>query len=481
MISRISRKITGIRARSTCEFAPKISTCHFLHTYAEVDLGNGVVQIPALWLRDVSEWQRHTLQRAVNMAAVPSDLGITSCTVNRERDVLQVTWSTSQGTAVPPPTTSADVDCPVLTRVSQLSKVPPHARGVVGAATSWAADGTLRTEFSLPWLRKHAPGSMTADAAWAAVHQPVPQAEWAASAWPTAQPSDSAVPDVPHASWQPFVAPGHGQHVWLPAVQYSDAMSSPEGLRDWLSLLARHGFGIVSGVPATEAATEALCRRVTWPRPSMYSAGMWRTEVRPAEASQDTAYTADALPLHTDGTYFEAAPGVQVFHATAAADSSGYSILADAFAIARHLAVTHPDAHAWLTTNAVPFQYCDSERTYLAHHVPIQLAASGDMYVDFHYNALDRAALVPPAGEPNPAQWVQAGYEAVQALERAMADPAFHLQFLLQPGTVLAFDNRRVLHGRTAFTLTSGRTLVGCYMDQEEVHSRLVATTAACS
>jgi gamma-butyrobetaine dioxygenase len=47
----------------------------------------------------------------------------------------------------------------------------------------------------------------------------------------------------------------------------------------------------------------------------------------------------------------------------------------------------------------------------------------------------------------------------------------------LRPGDLVAFDNTRLLHGRTAFTLpnTAGlaRHLQGCYVDRDGLYSRL--------
>ena len=44
----------------------------------------------------------------------------------------------------------------------------------------------------------------------------------------------------------------------------------------------------------------------------------------------------------------------------------------------------------------------------------------------------------------------------------------------LAPGDVLAFDNRRILHGRDGYTEGTGqRFLRGCYGERDELHSRI--------
>jgi gamma-butyrobetaine dioxygenase len=53
-------------------------------------------------------------------------------------------------------------------------------------------------------------------------------------------------------------------------------------------------------------------------------------------------------------------------------------------------------------------------------------------------------------------------------------DARFQLRFRHGPGDLMAFDNRRVLHARTAFEPSTGaRHLRGCYVDTDELRSRI--------
>ena len=45
------------------------------------------------------------------------------------------------------------------------------------------------------------------------------------------------------------------------------------------------------------------------------------------------------------------------------------------------------------------------------------------------------------------------------------------IEITLQPGELVAFDNRRVLHGRSAYHSTERRHLQGCYIDIDAVRS----------
>lgn len=62
--------------------------------------------------------------------------------------------------------------------------------------------------------------------------------------------------------------------------------------------------------------------------------------------------------------------------------------------------------------------------------------------------------------------------EAYSALGALIDAPEKTLKFRLEPGEVMMFHNRRLLHGRTAFDASSGaRKLHGCYLDMDMIES----------
>ena len=68
----------------------------------------------------------------------------------------------------------------------------------------------------------------------------------------------------------------------------------------------------------------------------------------------------------------------------------------------------------------------------------------------------------------------EAFYAAYLAYWRLLREEGISIR--LRAGEVLCFDNRRVLHGRSAFDPSSGRRhLQGCYVDRDMVQSRLRA------
>jgi trimethyllysine dioxygenase len=197
--------------------------------------------------------------------------------------------------------------------------------------------------------------------------------------------------------------------------------------------------------------------------------GMWRTEVR--AGGNDTAYQAIPLPAHTDGTYFQDAPGLQVFHCIQNDEGGGgASLLVDGFTVAAALATLSPAAYSFFSSTPLPFRFLDTEHSYSAWHRVFETDAAGRL-VSFNFNNDDRAPLVPPHGAP--ASLVQDFYEHLPALLQCIRSERAELWFQLTPGLVLVFDNRRLLHGRSGFSVSSSRVLSGCYINEEEWRSKL--------
>ena len=83
-----------------------------------------------------------------------------------------------------------------------------------------------------------------------------------------------------------------------------------------MDFVRSHGIALVRGVPTTEAGTEALALKVGGHlRSTLYGPGMWATSAEAAageEGFRDSAYSSDALALHTDCGYLADPPGIQV-------------------------------------------------------------------------------------------------------------------------------------------------------------------------
>ena len=293
----------------------------------------------------------------------------------------------------------------------------------------WAHDGHVST-FDPQWLWAHRPGVRRADPA------SIPP-----SLWRTAD-----LPDGP---------PHHAA---------ADILESDGALRAWLHDTKRLGLTLVTGIVGGGEASMAIARRIGFLRETNFGLTF---EVVNRPDPNNLAYTAIELPLHTDLPNQELAPGLQFLHCIANEAQGGGSVFADGFALAQALRAQDLQAFEALTQIRVPFRFHDREVDIRVRRPVITLDADGTLR-EIAYNAHIADLIDLPSDE------VDAWYRAYRAYMRLSRDPAFRIAFKMQPGQMVVFDNRRVLHGREAFDPSTGfRHLHGCYVDRGEFDSRL--------
>jgi len=348
------------------------------------------------------------------------------------------------------------------------------------------SDGRSRLRLPLLWLRDHCPGPQTqhpqtrqrlidtfrlpADIAARTLeveaHGQRLRIEWAHEDHVSCFPAEflaglRADPEVLPVARRTWDADSIRRQ--LPQLPYAAMLSEESTLREFLERVERDGFCFVEGVPATPEATCAVARRIAYVRETIFG-GYW--DFTANLEHKDTAYTAAAIGPHTDGTYSLDAPGYQMFHCLAAECTGGENVLIDGFRIAEIMRRDHRDAYRLLTEVAIPGQYQDYDRGIhlMARRPLFRLNAAGEL-VQVSYNNHDRAPfLLPPEG-------LKALYAALATFARLCADPLLQYRRRLLPGSVLLFDNWRVLHARDAYR--GYRRLAGVYLNKEDVESRL--------
>jgi gamma-butyrobetaine dioxygenase len=189
--------------------------------------------------------------------------------------------------------------------------------------------------------------------------------------------------------------------------------------------------------------------------------------------------------LHLTNTlrYFENPPRFQALHCLRNRVEGGQSYFVDGFASAEKLEQTDKNR---LRSHAMPFEY-DNDGHYLQRsHVVLPP----------NFDELQSAMNWSPPfqGRPTGYKSVEAElghYEALHALETNLNSPEARYAFTMKEGDLVLFDNRRVLHARTAFrdltpeeleergvSLIEGeptRWLKGCYLDGDVIWDKLAA------
>ncbi|BGP48658.1 hypothetical protein JCM10450v2_004534 [Rhodotorula kratochvilovae] len=278
-----------------------------------------------------------------------------------------------------------------------------------------------------------------------------------------------------------------------------DAFQSDDGaLAHTLEALITDGIAIVTGVPTQERAghnTELrrLVERIGSLRRTWYG-DLW--DVKAEEGSLNIAYTNLDLGLHMDLTHFDNPPRYQFLHSLQNTSVvGGLSYFVDTYALASHLRSSAPSAFTTLATEHVQFAYRNGP-----HHT--RFVRPTFELVPGSSHTLHAVNYSPPFQGPLPLERLTRGEkegavsdddarlaELHDALGKfaALCDDAegkWRFEHQLEPGECVVFDNRRVLHARTAFEFVRpaaeeaagaeepGRWLKGAYMDGDELWSK---------
>jgi gamma-butyrobetaine dioxygenase len=291
-------------------------------------------------------------------------------------------------------------------------------------------DGGPVSRFALDWLHAHRPGHRAED--------------------PGA---------VPREAWR-----GNLTAEALPRADATTLMTDDAALAAWMRATRATGLSIVQGLPDDPQAGQDVARRISFLRETNFGVTF---EVESKPDPNNSAYTADALPLHSDLPNQELPPGIQFLHCLANSAEGGDSVFADGLALAEDLAEADPDAFAVLSTVAVPFRFHDRDCDLRHRQKVLTLDSDGRFSEICWSNHLAAPLDMAP-------DTIRAYYRAWRALAALMRAPRYLLNLRLEAGEMAVFDNRRILHGRSAFDPSTGqRHLIGCYVDRAEFDSRL--------
>ncbi|WP_149285716.1 TauD/TfdA family dioxygenase [Halomonas binhaiensis] len=276
--------------------------------------------------------------------------------------------------------------------------------------------------------------------------------------------ADGEAPLVPVTTWRggPGSAPdtldASGLLDTSPGAEAEEAVLAPA-----LESLLGKGLVRLRNLPTEPGSLQSIANRIGPLRPTNFGELF---DVRAKPDPDSNAYTAIALPPHVDLPTREYQPGLQCLHCLENSVAGGEAVMLDGFAVAEALRQRHPEAYTTLTRVRWRFANTSRSTDYVWHAPMIRQDARGEL-LEVRIADFLRGPLQATFEEVEPA------YEALMALQHLLREPGFAIRFSYQPGDLVIFDNRRLLHARDAFEGDSGhRWLQGCYLERDEVRSR---------
>ena len=255
-----------------------------------------------------------------------------------------------------------------------------------------------------------------------------------------------------------------------PGFSYPEVMRSDAARLEWLTALRDYGIAMLEDTPDDPDAVCRVSETIAYMRRTNFGED-FSVESKPSP--NNVAYTAVELQLHTDLPNREMPPGAQFLHCLHNEAEGGESVFADGFRAAEALRASHPEDFALLAEWSLPFRFHDEDNDLRWRGATIALDEDGGLR-EIRYHA----ALTAPLDAP--VDIVPALYRAWRRFGEILRRPDMRITPRLRPGQMVGFHNRRVLHGRRAFDPASGRRLLrGCYVDWDEVCSRIRVLAAA--
>lgn len=176
--------------------------------------------------------------------------------------------------------------------------------------------------------------------------------------------------------------------------------------------------------------------------------GVWATtsDNQPNGTSvADSAYGTDALPLHTDMTYLQDPPGLQIFTMVQPAIVGGESVFCDGFAIAETLRTKDPFSFHTLSNTRRTFHSLDKDTGWNLMATGPVIQVDDGRIIRIRHNDLDRMPDLPPNRMIESVQ-IDAFYdgliEAHMSWDSLIAEDKFRLVIKLDPGDTMVVANQ---------------------------------------
>ncbi|MER6361259.1 TauD/TfdA family dioxygenase [Kitasatospora sp. NPDC001527] len=249
----------------------------------------------------------------------------------------------------------------------------------------------------------------------------------------------------------------------LPEARWPAYLADPAERAAVLAAVRRSGFAVLRDVPVRERQVLEVAETFGYVRVTNYGELF---DVRVEPDPNNLAFTSAAIAPHTDNPYRDPVPTLQLLHCLENSATGGDSGLVDGFRAAAQLRAEAPGHFAVLTRTPVPFVFRDRATDLRADRPLIEVDPLGRIR-EVRFNNRSIATLRGPAAE------LEAFYAAYRAFAAITLRPELRLEFRLDPGDCLIFDNTRLMHARTAFAQDGRRHLQGCYADVDSLASAL--------
>lgn len=241
-------------------------------------------------------------------------------------------------------------------------------------------------------------------------------------------------------------------------------LADPALFLQWLLALRDYGVARLRGLESHDGLLEQIVTRIGPVRESNFGR-MYTLEIK--DDPDSNAFTPSALLQHMDMPTRESPHGLQFLLCRDNTTTGGEGIYVDTLRIAGDMRREEPDMFDALSSIVWEFNNRSRTSSYRARGKIFETDARGEV-TGVRLTAWLRAPLQAPIDVQDRA------YRSVRALTARAQDPAYQMVFAYRPGDLLAFDNRRAMHGRRGYDAHGGKRFIeGIYADRDDLNSSI--------
>ena len=248
----------------------------------------------------------------------------------------------------------------------------------------------------------------------------------------------------------------------LPKIDFVSAEQSETSKFELYRMLRDFGFVVVTRGPGISGSVQRVAELIGELGVSAYSRVF---DLTPDSAIRTLGNTTRRVPPHTDEAFRYTPPGINILGCVRPAKKGGDTILVDGYNLAHVLRSSYPEDFDLLSGAAQSFHRIHSgELDQRARQRMFALDDRGEVVgVRVHTRSAGPLDIA--------TDLVEAYYGAYRRLCQLMMNPEHQIQFRLESGDAVLFDNHRILHARQHFT-DQARFLQICNVPRESFHEQ---------
>lgn len=275
-------------------------------------------------------------------------------------------------------------------------------------------------------------------------------------------------------------------------ITYRDWMEGGLEFAQALVDLDQHGLLFMRGVPKSRHSVQMVAEKIGSLQ-STYRGLTWDTISQPGE--KHVADANQGVRLHQDLLYYSDPPRVKFLHCLENECQGGVSLFSDGLHVALELNQKDPLAFRTLGDQLVTYWYQRAGRYYVRRRHVIESRPDGEPQsiswspaFQGPFRIREHRKPLGPDSRPRlfdvrTQQDAELGNGALRvwctaarAFKDILESPENLLEYRLQPGDCVIFDNMRILHGRTEVDASAGlRHLRGAYVDAQTMYGAFVS------